>query len=209
MCTISFFARKKGYALAMNRDEKLTRIAGLPPAKKTINGRTVLSPSEPGGGTWIALNEVGVTFALINSYSIAAQLKINFVSRGEVVTAVCASDSPDTVSPILRKLPLKKINPFRLMGIFPATREVIQWQWDLRQLVRENHRWQAQQWVSSGFDEPTAQRVRGQIFQKALKQKSAGSLNCCANCIVPTHRKLGRFRFACIALTRRPLVTPR
>ena len=42
MCTVTFIARKSGYALAMNRDEKLTRVPGLPPSKKTINGRTVL-----------------------------------------------------------------------------------------------------------------------------------------------------------------------
>src|SRR5882757_9335895 len=34
-----------------------------------------------------------------------------------------------------------------------------------------------QQWISSGFDEPTAQRVRGRVFRQALKQRTAGSLN--------------------------------
>ncbi len=71
MCTVSFIARKNGYALAMNRDERLTRVVGLPPPKKAINGLTIILPSEPGGGTWIAVNKSGVTFALINWYSTA------------------------------------------------------------------------------------------------------------------------------------------
>jgi len=50
----------------MNRDEKLTRPTGLPPKKRMVNGRAVISPSEPGGGTWIALNDHGATLALIN-----------------------------------------------------------------------------------------------------------------------------------------------
>jgi hypothetical protein len=176
MCTVSFIARKTGYALAMNRDEKLTRVAGLPPSKKTINGRTIISPAEPGGGTWIAVNDSGVTFALINWYSVKAKVKSSPVSRGKVVNAVCSLDSPNAASATLARLPLKKINPFRLVGFFPMTQEVIEWQWDLQELARKKHRWQAQQWISSGFDEPVAERVRGGIFRRMLKDESAGSL---------------------------------
>src|SRR5712671_6793698 len=177
MCTVSFIARRSGYALAMNRDEKLTRVAGLPPSKKIIQGRNVLAPSEPGGGTWIALNDAGVTFALINWYAITARVKRDSASRGMVVNAVSALDSPDAVSATLEKLPLAKINSFRLIGIFPAAQEIFQWQWDLKKLVRKKHRWKAQQWISSGFDEPVAQRVRSRTFRLALRQHSVGSLD--------------------------------
>src|SRR5512140_1000833 len=54
MCTVTFIPRDVGYYLAMNRDEKLSRIAGLPPKRQFIDGCTVLFPSEPGGGTWIS-----------------------------------------------------------------------------------------------------------------------------------------------------------
>ena len=177
MCTVSFIARKNGYALAMNRDEKLARIAGLPPSEKIIRGRAVLSPSEPGGGTWIALNEAGVTFALINWYSIAAQVKGEAVSRGKVVNAVCSLKSPDSVSATLENLPLKKISPFRLIGVFAGTNDIAEWRWDLKKLVRKNHPWETQQWISSGFNEPAAQRIRSETFRRTLKQKSAGSLD--------------------------------
>ena len=176
MCTVSFIARKNGYALAMNRDELLTRMAGLPPIKQVIGGRTVISPSEHGGGTWISVNESGVTFALINWYSIMSKVEFDSVSRGEVVKAVCALESFASTSATLEKLPLKKINPFRLIGVFPTTQEIVQWQWNLQKLVRKKHCWRAQQWISSGFDEPAAQRVRSQTFQRALKQISVGSL---------------------------------
>src|SRR5258708_4187482 len=91
MCTVSFIARKNGYALAMNRDEKLTRAAGLPPKLRKVDGRAVLCPSEPGGGTWIALNHSGATLALINWYSVGAHVKIDAISRGEVVNLVSAA----------------------------------------------------------------------------------------------------------------------
>ena len=177
MCTISFIARQRGYLLAMNRDESLTRVAGLPPKIFSRDGRKTICPSEPGGGTWIALNEAGVTFALINWYSITARVKANPVSRGVVVNSVSAQVSPTSAAEILAGLPLKKINPFRLIGIFSATQEIVEWRWDLKKLVRKKHPWQSQQWISSGFDEPTAQRIRSETFRRALQQKSVGTVD--------------------------------
>ena len=177
MCTVSFIARQRGYLLAMNRDESLTRVAGLPPKIFSRDGRKTICPSEPGGGTWIALNEAGVTFALINWYSITACVKTNPVSRGVVVNSVSAQVSATTAAEILAELPLKKINPFRLVGVFPATQEIVEWRWDLKKLSRQKHPWQSQQWISSGFDEPTAQRVRSATFRRALPQRSVGSLD--------------------------------
>jgi hypothetical protein len=177
MCTVTFIARRKGYCLGMNRDEKLTRPAGLPPKTKTLDDRAVISPSEPGGGTWIAMNDHGTTLALINWYSITARVGGKAVSRGEVVNSVSAAISPDVADATLHGLPLNRINPFRLIGIFPATGEIVEWRWNLKQLVRKNHRWKTQQWISSGFDEPTAQRVRSKAFQRAGRQHSAGSLD--------------------------------
>jgi len=177
MCTVTLIARKNGYALGMNRDEQLARVAGLPPSRKMINGCAVLAPSEPGGGTWIALNHAGITFALINWYSIITRVKGEAVSRGNVVNAACASQTPDLAGSLLAPLPFHRINPFRLIGVFPATSEIAEWRWDMKTLVRKRHQWKDQQWVSSGYDEPTAQRVRSRTFRVALKQKSAGNLD--------------------------------
>ncbi len=177
MCTVTFIARQRGYCLGMNRDEKLTRPSGLPPKKKKVNGRAVISPSEPGGGTWIAVNDHGATLALINWYSIAARAGGKAVSRGEVINSMSAAISPDFVGAALAGLPLNRIGPFRLISVFPMTGEIVEWRWNLKQLVRKNHRWKSQQWISSGFDEPTAQRVRSKTFQRAERQHSTGSLD--------------------------------
>jgi hypothetical protein len=176
MCTVTFSPRKRGYALAMNRDEQLTRAIGQPPAVSVINGRRVLAPSEPSGGTWISLNESGVTFALINWYAISSRVKTKSVSRGEIIKAVSSSTTTLLTAEALEQVPLPRINPFGLVGIFPAGNEVVEWRWDLKKLVRKKHPWRLQQWISSGFDEPLAQRMRGNVFQAAAAQKSAGSL---------------------------------
>jgi transport and Golgi organization protein 2 len=177
MCTVTFIAQRNGYCLGMNRDEKLTRLDGLPPTRTKTNGREVLYPSEPTGGTWIALNDSGASLALINWYSVTKKVERNNVSRGEVIKAVGAADSAEVVNARLKELRLKRINPFRLIGIFPVSGEIVEWRWDSKQLVLHNHRWKTRQWISSGFDEPTAQSVRGKTFQRAVRQRSADSLD--------------------------------
>ena len=77
----------------------------------------------------------------------------------------------------LRQLPLGQMNPFRLVGVFPQTEEVVEWRWDLKKLRRFKHRWRAQQWISSGYDEPGAQRARHRVFQQLRKLGNAGSLD--------------------------------
>lgn len=175
MCTVSFIARKRGYLLGMNRDERLSRVPGRPPQRRGLDGRTVLGPSEPGGGTWIAANDSGATLALINWYAIARRVQSKAVSRGEVVNAVGAAGLAEAAAAALARLPCHRINPFRLIGIFPETGEVTEWRWDLRRLVRLDHRWESQQWISSGFDEPEAQRVRSGTFTRACGQSSFGN----------------------------------
>ncbi len=177
MCTVTFIARQRGYRLGMNRDEKQTRPDGVPPKRMHVSDRIMLSPSEPGGGTWIALNNQGATHALINWYSIRLEVGGNAVSRGEVVKAVSVAGLPEFANTMLAGLSLNRINPFRLIGVYPMTGEIVEWRWNLKKLERKNLPWKTQQWISSGFAERTAQRLRGETFQKAQRQRSAGDLD--------------------------------
>jgi hypothetical protein len=177
MCTVTLIARRNGYALGMNRDEKLTRVPGLPPRLKNRNGRAVLAPGEPSGGTWIGVNDTGATLALINWYSIISRVAGQTVSRGEVVKLALLSDSPTLVDQTLKELPLACVNPFRLIGVFPICKAVVEWRWNLEQLKRRDHRWQTNAWISSGFDEPGAQQARDKAFKAAFRQSSAGTAN--------------------------------
>jgi hypothetical protein len=176
MCTVTFVPRPNGYYLAMNRDELLTRIAGLPPAKRIVDGRAVLCPSEPGGGTWIAVNDSSTSFTLINWYSVTARVKSDSISRGTVVKAVSAATSFCAADAALARMSLSHLNPFRLIGILPVHGEIAEWKWDLNELICRSHPWKARQWISSGFDEPLAQRIRSETFRRAQKQSSAGTL---------------------------------
>lgn len=175
MCTVTFLARRRGYLLGMNRDEKLTRVEALPPKPRFLEGRRVWFPAEPAGGTWIGLNDTGVCLALINWYSIATRVERRPLTRGVVIPSCLGATSSGAVVAKLAALPLARVNPFRLIGIFPTEAEVIEWRWNLRQLVEQRHGWKPNTWISSGFDEPGAQVTRLKNFRAALRQTTAGT----------------------------------
>src|SRR5437870_13037725 len=98
MCTVSFLPNKHGFYLAMNRDEKFTRSTALPPAIVDLADRRAIFPREPNRGTWIATNDVGVCFALINWHRIAREPAHDTVSRGQVVGALTGKCSADEIA---------------------------------------------------------------------------------------------------------------
>lgn len=175
MCTVTFMACRRGYALGMNRDEKRTRSTARPPSLHRLEGRTALYPSEPGGGTWVGVNDAGASIALVNWYSVSARVTAKAVSRGEIVKAALRADLPNRAGEALATVPLARVNPFRLIGVFAATREVVEWRWDLKRLERFNRPWQTSTWISSGFNEYRAQQIRARTFRNALEQSLAES----------------------------------
>ena len=78
---------------------------------------------------------------------------------------------------LVAELPLDRVNPFRLIGIFPASQTVVEWRWNLWRVERVAHCWRTNTWISSGFDEPGAQQTRGKTFGEALLQSPVGGSN--------------------------------
>jgi len=69
MCTVSWIHTPNGYQLLCNRDERHTRKPGLGPMIRNPAGVRVIAPVDGYlGGAWIAVNEAGLTFSLVNRY---------------------------------------------------------------------------------------------------------------------------------------------
>jgi hypothetical protein len=176
MCTVTFIARRHGFVLGMNRDEQLTRVTAIPPSIRILGRRQAICPAEPGGGTWVGVNDAGISCALINWYAVKSRVTDSAASRGTVVTAALAAGSLPEMGASLAGLPLDRVNPFRLIGVFADSSQVIEWRWNLKRLTTVSHPWKTASWASSGHDEAGAQTTRGRTFDEALRQKSAGSL---------------------------------
>lgn len=115
MCTISWFYHRNGYEVFFNRDEQISRPKAIPPEVKTTNPVRGIMPLDPqGGGTWIAVNHFGCTFALLNYYQ-GRLPKGKLLSRGGIIPALLAVSSVDQVADILRQMNLNKYAPFSLL----------------------------------------------------------------------------------------------
>ena len=160
MCTVSFIPKSRGFYLAMNRDEKRDRSAALAPAVVETGSHRAVFPREPSGGTWISVNDGGFCLALINWYRIQRKPNNGTLSRGLVVRELAVESSTDKIATSVKRLPLRKLRPFRLIVVAPDQMRVIEWRWNLQRLRRCDHRWQRQHWFSSGFDEARAEVER-------------------------------------------------
>jgi len=173
MCTLSFLPRPSGYVVAMNRDERLSRVEALPPRRFEFSGTTAIYPHEPGGGTWIAVNERRMTLALLNLGDSSGR---KHRSRGEIIPALVSSGSSAEVGARLRGTDLAGVLPFRLIGIFGGERRILEWRWDGWALRRRSFAWRRQHWFSSGISDERARRGRAPAFESAWRRRSAGAL---------------------------------
>lgn len=174
MCSVTFCSTAAGYLVAMNRDERRSRVAGLPPRRHDLEGVRVIHPEEPGGGTWVSVNDAGIGFALINWYAVTARASEPAHSRGQVILALRDARGFAEAGARLRQLDLSRRNPFRLVAIDPGASRVTEWRWDQNYLTEQRQPWNFGQWLSSGFDEPAAQRIRGEVLRHQLTVPDRG-----------------------------------
>ena len=176
MCTVSFVPTSRGFYLAMNRDEKRERFAALLPEVVELESHRSIFPREPTGGTWISVNDAGVCLALINWHRIRRKPKTDILSRGLIVRELAGEISAHQIAKSVKRLPLRKLPPFRLIVIASDQKHVTELRWNLQRLTKCNHGWQRQHWFSSGFDEPRAEIERARTCGSANAKASGPTL---------------------------------
>jgi hypothetical protein len=154
--------------LAVTRDEQKARPRALPPRRHQAGSREALYPLELSGGTWVGINDAGLSLALINWYAKPQRDRALCVSRGIVIPHLLAADDIADVGVFFSDLPLTQINPFRLIAISAGECEVREWRWDGTALVSKRHDWECSHWFSSGHDEAMANRKRARVVRAAM-----------------------------------------
>jgi hypothetical protein len=178
MCTLTIVTGNDEYIMAMNRDEKIVRGAGLPPEIHEVDGTRAIYPSEGNGGTWFATNEYGVTLALLNSNDFALHRRAfaKARSRGRVIPALVDSQSLSELHEVFSVSNFAGMMPFRLVGIFPSDQEIWEWRWDSAQLECQVHEWESRHWFSSSLSDERAESLRGAACRAARHESDAGSV---------------------------------
>jgi Transport and Golgi organisation 2 len=174
MCTVSFVPNENGFLLGMNRDESRFRPIALPPEVYGRAGEFWIYPSEPGGGTWIGINNSGLCLALINWHTIPTRPVLRIVSRGIVVRELIQSQTSDVLYGLLCRLPLERMPPFRLIAVSLGESAVREFRWDCNRVNAVSHCWEAKHWFSSGLDERQAEIIRAEVCQRAWSESDAG-----------------------------------
>ena len=119
MCTMTWFVSSAGYELFFNRDERISRSRAAPPSVQTINGIDYISPTDTdAGGTWIAVNNRGITVCLLNHYEFQqiASYKA-WTSRGEIVRSFANTVDIDVAEQRFKSLNLENYRAFRMFLI--------------------------------------------------------------------------------------------
>lgn len=183
MCTVSWSPLRSpapgGYLLYFNRDERRTRLAGLPPRVETEAGVRFLAPRDAeAGGTWVAVNEFGLTVGLLNLYQAQAALPPpqGKTSRGLLVRSLAPAAGAAAAEALLARHALERFQPFTLVVAEPGRgggdAVVRAYDWDGR--TAGSWREAAPPIVSSGHDVVGATASRRRLFASFGEPASLG-----------------------------------
>ena len=125
-----------GREVYFNRDELKTRSRALPPRlRKTASGVRYLAPEDPdGGGTWLAVNEKGLTLALLNRWHEQGERLDSQRSRGGLIPSLIDCGTAAEARFSLEGMSLDCFRPFTLVLL---GEEDVVMAWDGASLLEE------------------------------------------------------------------------
>lgn len=171
MCTLSWFVGPSGYLLFFNRDERRSRQFAEPPRIERAGGLHFAAPRDgDAGGTWIFVNEAGVTACLLNLFRYRPHSPDHPpISRGVLVLGLAGFSTVDGAERSLIRADLSRYAPFTLalFGRGAAPRAL---RWDGATVTRFPLDDDALPLTSSGFDpEGVARSRRGTLARIAAQ----------------------------------------
>ena len=127
MCTVSWLHRPDGYDVLCNRDERTTRLRALMPRVSATRGVRYLAPIDPaGGGTWIGVNEHGLTACVLNAHPERFVVPEQpLTSRGMLVLDLLVRRSLFDAAMDTVTRNLSQFAPFTLLLLQPGARALV------------------------------------------------------------------------------------
>jgi hypothetical protein len=184
MCTVSWLHDDNGYLLFCNRDEKRSRAKALGPQVNSREGVRFIAPTDSAaGGTWIGVNEFGISLCLLNGAHVGA---VASKSRGLLIPDLLSAVSVQQVIERVTLLDLSPFSPFTLAILAAGRRAVlIAWNCATKSITAtaEAH----MPLVSSAFDADGVRSRRHKEFRRITG--GAGRLNAAA--LLDFHRSHG------------------
>lgn len=125
VCSLNWRNFSDNITLVFTRDESVQRVKALPPVRFSKAGVEYVMPVDPAGqGSWIASNNKGFVFFLLNDYQGALKPQsMSLNSRGQLVRQLAECSSLVEVKKTVENWELSQSQPFYL-GIISQAQSV-------------------------------------------------------------------------------------
>jgi len=179
VCTLTWHDEPGGYQTFFNRDERRERKPAIPPSVQCRGDTRFLAPLDGNfGGTWIAVNEFGLSVCLLNGFPAAdptvLEKRHDYTSRGRLTLTVIESPSAQRAAATLRKLDLERFRPFVLVAFEPGDGGMLA-RWSGSSLELASGRPPRQPIVSSSFFTEEVRRNRLAVFRELERECAESS----------------------------------
>jgi len=169
VCTALWLSSGEGYELFFNRDESARRGVAHPPSAFTVHGVRCLAPVDAdAGGTWLGVNELGLTVGLLNGRDARPAIG-EARSRGLLVRELLSSRDLDEVASRLAAADLARYRAFTLAAFAPG-REPVAHDWNGLALVPAPA---VLPLSSSSLDAGRARAERTRAFERLVRERGA------------------------------------
>lgn len=167
MCSLNWRKFDGGIGLVFTRDESVLRAKALPPQRFSKAGVEYLMPIDPvGKGSWIATNNKGLTFCLLNDYQgMMKPISDKLVSRGALIQKLAECATLADAEDIINTWPYHQSQPFYLCVI--SLNEQFLWHFNGDKLIQKETL--PEQLYSSGH--PEVEKIKTLRSEFANSQK--------------------------------------
>lgn len=176
MCTVSWIHQDDGYDLLCNRDELHTRKPAHPPRIHERSAVRFIAPIDGDhGGSWIGVNQFGLSLCLLNRYQDDEQSTTGSKkSRGLLLASLMGAPSRSEVHNSVLQTDLSRFQPFTLVALEPQKKALLI-HWTGRECVSDFDGDGAMPLTSSSYDPVGAGVSRQQCFERLVSgpRKSA------------------------------------
>jgi len=174
VCTVSWIHREDGYLLLFNRDELRTRKPASSPRIDSRNGVAFIAPLDGDhGGSWIAVNQIGLTLCLLNRFddSFGGIIR-DYTSRGLLLHELIDCSELNMVSKRMSDAKCSRFRPFTLVSLFPSQPAMLL-EWTGHRLRTQNRAESLMPITSSSLLEPNVVLQRKEQFQEKVFERSS------------------------------------
>jgi hypothetical protein len=180
MCTVTLVPYKDsgsaGVRIGCNRDESITRPRALLPQILPFGPRFAILPIDPSsGGTWIAVNDAGLAFVLLNRNELPQEIRPELMSRGSIVPCLLHSDDLPSALALARDLNGDCFAPFKLIVSNRHEFAVIKGGQEPTRITDHGLLAQPVMFTSSGLGDHLVQGPRRELFETWFRHGSSQS----------------------------------